>query len=130
MKIGTKFFQKEFINEESKKAYIMAFKWITKHIVGKGDLDDTYYKMNKVLNEDQTTTIKIELYANIDDKDFDEHFCTVCKEFHTKFYINEHYDCNCCNKAAYSKQAKEKLRIKRNYRRGLLNKIELELEEE
>lgn len=120
MFITTKFFQKIFQHENSKKAYLEACKWVAINIVSitESDLHDTYWKVTREKSE--IPTFKLELFASLEEHALEEHFCNVCKEFHNKFYINQEYNCAHCNRTAYMKQAENKLRIKKNYRKGLL----------
>lgn len=117
-----KFFEKEFVAEESKKAYLRACRWLAKNVLSKVEVGETLYNIKKV-NGANYPTFKLELYAAIDSSEFDTTFCGRCQEFHKSFFINQNYNCDKCNMKAHVKQIEQKLEIKRSFRLERLNYI-------
>lgn len=121
--VGTKFFQKIFTGETHKQAYLKTCKWMLENVIlaEEIDLHDTYHKVIK-LDKEEVPTYRLELYAVLENKTMEEHFCTICKEMHSKFYLNTEYCCAACKQKAYVKQTDHKLRIKKSYRKDLLKR--------
>jgi uncharacterized paraquat-inducible protein A len=122
MKIAIKFFEKEFTDEDSKQAYLNACKWVAQNIISKVEISDTMWKIEKKPKASYPT-FQLELYCMLNDTEGEKGFCTRCKELHCSFFVNEEYNCNRCNMKAYLRQAEDKLRIKKQYRKELLNNI-------
>lgn len=123
MEVMVKFYERDFSSSESKNAYLKACKWVAKHVISKEEeLGITYYRITKS-NESEKPTFTLELYCSIPTAEHQESFCRACKEFHSKFYINQQFNCDKCNHNAFKKQIRQKLNIKKNYRKEKLGYI-------
>lgn len=129
MKIAIKFFEKSFVDEVSKNAYMKACKWVAKYIISKVEIGETFWNITKV-EKANSPTFKLELYAMLDDTDFENGFCNRCQEFHKSFFINQQFNCNKCNMKAYQNQIKQKLDTKKGYRMERLKYLLENLEDE
>lgn len=98
----------------------MACKWLAQNVVSKVEVGETLVKIKKVEGTD-LPTFKVELYICLDSEDLEKTFCASCKQFHQAFYINEQVNCEACNYTAFKKQMEEKLKIKKDYRKGQIN---------
>lgn len=122
MKIAEKFFSKEFTAVKSKDAYLKACKWVANNVVNKiTDIGETFWKIEKIVEEDTKTTFRLELYCLLDTKEEVDKFCANCKSMHKAFFINENYNCNRCNMKAYVDRMRIKLDVKKEYRIERLN---------
>ncbi len=122
MLISMKFFEKLFKGENYKEAYTKSTKWIANNVL-KVEIKDVTFKISKITDKDDLPTIKLELFAGLDSNELKNHRCTVCKEFHKSFYINQEYNCNACKMKGYLDEAEQKLNIKKNYTKGILRDI-------
>ena len=120
MKIVVKYYSRKFKDENAKEAYLKATKWFAKNVLTDKVLKDSYSKIERLNDEDGLKVYKLDLYADIDEAESRESFCKACKEFHTKFYINQQFNCDRCNMIARTEQIKTKLLIKKEYRRETL----------
>jgi hypothetical protein len=128
MKTAVKFYEQLFEHEDSKKAYLMACKWLAKNVISKVEVSDSQYKITKE-NGTSLPTFKLELFAMLDDKEERKSFCERCREFHKLFYINQQFNCNKCNMMAFQENMKSKLMVKKAYRKDIM-KRNLEDEED
>ena len=120
MEAITKYFVKKFKSEiSSKAAYLKLCKWMGENIVNHDVLCNTYIHIDKYM-EEQIYVYKLSLYASISEHESRHEFCNACKEFHTKFYINQQYNCDKCNMTARMKDVETKLLIKKEYRKETL----------
>lgn len=121
MIIAGQFYTKEFTAVKSKDAYLKACKWVANNVVNKvTDIGETFWKIEKVVDESKKTTFKLELYYTLEVSDEIEKFCKNCKEMHKLFYINEHYNCDRCNMKTFVARIKIKMEIKEQYRKERL----------
>lgn len=119
MKLATKFFETTFEGETSREAYSEVCRWVADNVVKKDEIGETFWKIEKVKTAG-LPTFKLELYATLESKDLKDSLCTRCQEFHKLFYLNQQYNCDACNMVSYLKQAEEKLRVKKHFRKGLI----------
>ena len=71
----------------------------------------------EIINE---TTIKFNLYTNIDMNGMQRDFCKMCKEFHCSFYINEEYNCNRCNLKSFISRLAHTANVSKAYYKSRL----------
>lgn len=117
-----KYFSKKFISEESyTKAYIKFAKWSQKHIVHDPVLNETHMHL-KHYQEDGLYIYRLDLYATLADDKSKESFCNACMEFHRRFYINQQFNCDRCNMKAREEDIKQRLLVKKEYRKEILRK--------
>lgn len=119
MEHATKFYKRKFNGKSHKEAYLKACKWVAINILADDEISkDVVWKITKLKD---LPSVELELFGTVHDAEHVKQFCTVCKEFHTSFYINQQQNCNGCNMMAYRSQAEEKGRLKKNYKRKLLS---------
>lgn len=118
MKVAVKFYEQQFSDKASKKAYLNACKWIAVNVINKVEVGETTYTITKI-NAD-LPTFKLELYGLLDSNNIDSQFCEACKQFHRSFFVNQEYNCNVCKMKAYLDTIKQKVSIKRSYRKERL----------
>lgn len=129
MNLAVKFFQKTFTldvdnHETGKQLYARVNKWVADYIIKKVEVGETFWRVSKVSDSD-LPAFKLELYALLDSEEASKNFCNRCKEFHSSFYLNQQFNCDACNYTAFKKQMKEKLQIKKEWRKSRL-KLALE----
>ena len=117
-----KFYEREFRDEDPKKAYLKASKFVEPNIISKGSKVEVSQVMCDVVRVDgDLPTFRLTLYYKFDDTKFMEQTCEACKQFHKSFFINENFNCNRCNKVGYEKNIEQKLMIGADYLRQLLD---------
>lgn len=119
MILSEKLFEKLFSSKNTKDAYMKACKWIAMNILNKVETGDITYKVTRV--ESSLPTFKLELFINLEEKEFRDNRCKRCKEFHKLFYINQDYNCSACRMMGYVDEAKERLKAKKTYKNSKLN---------
>jgi hypothetical protein len=117
-----KFYEREFKDEDSKKAYLKASKFVASNVISKGSkVEVSKVTWDIVRVEGDLPTFRLTLYFKFDDTELMKQTCDVCKEFHKSFFINENFNCNRCNKVGYEKKIEQKLLIGTEYYRKLLD---------
>lgn len=110
MNISQKFYEKEFSNDSPKQAYLDACEWIAKNILSKSSkVEVTKIAWRIVKTSKDFPTFRLELFVAYDEEEVSSNVCSVCKELHSAFFVNEEYNCTRCNKEAYRKKLKTKL---------------------
>lgn len=126
MKLIVKFGESIFKSQTFKDAYLDACKWVAKNIMNKHvEIGEVLHKIEKVVDDEYSNlpTVRLELYAVLDDRELVTSLCEACVEFHNTFYINQQYNCNACNMTSYKKHVETRLRGIKQYRRERLNYI-------
>lgn len=117
-----KFGEMDFSDEKPKEAYLQACKWVANNIMnGKVEVKDISWKINRVEDQYDLPTFRLELYTALNESDFVSDFCKRCKEFHKSFYINQEYNCDSCKMQGYRKQIKQRTEIKRQFAKEKLD---------
>ena len=117
-----KFYERDFKDEDPKKAYLKASKFVASNIISKGSkVEVSKVTWDVVRVEGDLPTFRLTLYYKFDDKDFMKQTCDACKKFHKSCFINENVNCNRCNKVGYEKNIEQKLLIGTDYFRKLLD---------
>ena len=119
-----KFYEREFKDEDSKKAYLKACKFVASNIISNGskvEVSKVSWDIQRVEEKGDLPTFRLSLYYKFDDTQFMEQTCNACKEFHKSFFINENYNCSRCNKVGYEKNLNQKLLIGAEYFKKLLD---------
>ena len=117
-----KFYEREFKDEDPKKAYLKASKFVASNIISKGSkVEVSKVTWDVVRVERDLPTFRLTLYYKFDDTDFMKQTCDACKQFHKSFFINENFNCDRCNKVGYEKNIEQKLLIGTDYFRKLLD---------
>lgn len=119
MILSEKLFEKTFISKNTKDAFMKACKWIALNILNKVEMGDITYRVIRI--ESDLPTFKLELFVNLEEKEFRDERCTRCKEFHRLFYINQDYNCSACRMMGYIDEAKGRLKAKKDYKNSKLN---------
>ncbi len=110
------FFQKSFVDDDLKKAYLKCCKYVSTNIIHKNKADRYVWNMQKVSD----IVIQLTVYFLIDATETKNNACKACKEFHCSFYINEQYNCNSCNLEAFFEQLKQRGKIGTAYHKQTL----------
>lgn len=117
-----KFYERTFKDEDPKKAYLKASKFVASNIISKGSkVEVSKVTWDVVRVEGDLPTFRLTLYYKFDDTDFMKQTCEACKQFHKSFFINENFNCSRCNKVGYEKNIEQKLLIGTEYFRKLLD---------
>lgn len=117
-----KFYERDFKDEDPKKAYLKASKFVASNIISKGSkVEVSKVTWDVVRVEGDLPTFRLTLYYKFDDTDFMKQTCEACKQFHKSFFINENFNCSRCNKVGYEKNIEQKLLIGTDYFRKLLD---------
>ena len=117
-----KFYEREFRDEDPKKAYLKASKFVASNIISKGSkVEVSKVTWDVVRVDGDLPTFRLTLYYKFDDTKFMEQTCEACKQFHKSFFINENFNCNRCNNVGYEKNIEQKLTIGADYLRQLLD---------
>ena len=118
MKYIQKFYERNFIADDSKSAYLKACKFVASNIISEGskvEAEKVTWKVEKTESVNGLPTFKLTLFYTFDDVEFMEQTCKACKEFHKSFFINENFNCDRCNKVGYAKNIQNKLLIGSEY---------------
>lgn len=119
MQVSVKFFEKVFTKKEdetSKQVYLEVCKWIAQHLIGKTEIGETFWKIEKEGTAD-SPVFKLQIFCMMDAGDAKDSFCERCKTMHAQFYINENYNCSRCNLITYINNVDSKLKIKKQFRK-------------
>jgi uncharacterized paraquat-inducible protein A len=111
MLVSQKFYEKDFIDEtSSKEAYLKACTWVAKNILAKTSKVEASKVTWKIYNVTKDLpTFRLELFVSYEEEEVSTQMCSVCKELHSSFFINENFNCDRCNKEAYRKKINTKL---------------------
>lgn len=118
-----KFYERNFADEDSKKAYMKACKFVAKNILSKGskvEVSKVSWDIIRVEDRD-LPTFRLTIYYKFDDKEFMQQTCNACKQFHKSFFVNENFNCSRCNKVGYEKNLEQKLMIGSDYFKRILD---------
>lgn len=126
MLVSIEFYSQKFSNIDKKKAYSKATNWLAKYIVTSKDENvESTFKIEEIKNEN-LPAFKVTVYCSLNTDDEEDKFCEVCKTYHKSFFINQEYNCNACRHKTFIRRMKEKLAIKKSYRKErLLRKIKI-----
>lgn len=113
--------KKRFTGETLSEAKTKALKWVGKYVMCKEELHDIMYHFEE--DHDTPNSVVVVLFVSVNENDLMEKYCTVCKEFHKSFFINENFNCNECRARAYQKRMRETLSPKKGFYRSTLKKI-------
>lgn len=106
-----KFYERKFVAQDSKNAYLKACKFVASNVISKGSKVEAAKVTWDILpvESDDLPTFMLTLYIKFDDTEFMKKTCDACKEFHKSFFINENFNCDRCNKVGYEKNLEQKL---------------------
>lgn len=116
------FFKMSFEAESMKKAYMDACKWYATNVLSKDELHNVQVEFEKKTNDEQFPTVVIHLFAVLSEDELRTKHCNICREVHSSFFMNQHYNCNRCETNAYQKRTNDMLKVKLDYYRGLISK--------
>lgn len=118
-----KFFEKQFSNEDSKKAYLDACKWLAVNVYGKKFSKDVSVRVTKlpITKKSKIPTFNVELFATINGDEMEENHCHKCKQLHTIFYCIDYPDCKKCNFKKFKKELEDRIFGLREYFGGQIN---------
>lgn len=108
----------EFTGNDSKKAYLKASKWIAQNIISQ-NIKNVVWNIEKI--SEDPVIFKVTLYVQTDLDEISKRKCEACKDFHTKFYINQQFNCDKCNMQALLATTREKLKIMSQYVKERIN---------
>ncbi|MBR6605784.1 MAG: hypothetical protein IKK92_07960 [Prevotella sp.] len=111
-----------FEAESMKKAYMDACKWYATNVLSKDELHNVQVEFEKKMDNEQFPTVVIHLFAVLSEDELRDRHCKVCREVHSSFFMNQHYNCNRCETNAYQKRTNDMLKIKLDYYKGLISK--------
>lgn len=115
--------RKAFRGTNVKDAYMKAVKWYASNIIAKDELHNVQVEYTKHKSE---PVVIMSLYAVMSESEVIEQHCSICKEMHHSFFINEDTQCNRCSAMGYQKRLERKIITKVSYYKGLLSKIQNE----
>ena len=115
------FFKISFKAESMKAAYMNACKWYATNVLSKDELHNVQVEFEKKMNE-QFPTVVIHLFAVLSEDELRARHCSICREVHKNFFMNQHYNCNRCETNAYQKRTNDLLKVKHDYYRSLISK--------
>lgn len=119
MKFVQKYFDQTFqLHRTHKENLIACMKWLTKYVIGKEEEGKVTYE----IIPEEYKTIRLKLFAVLDDVELHARRCKACKEFHNSFFITEQYDCDRCKSKAYRKDVKSTLTTITSYKNEKLTK--------
>lgn len=110
--------EKSFTAKNMKEAYMKAVKWYATNVLAKDELHNVMVEYKK---DKQSPTITIHLYISMAEEEIRQEHCKICKEFHNSFFINNVENCNNCNLIGYQKRLDNKIQIKKEFYKELLN---------
>lgn len=124
IRYSEKFYSKKFSDEESKKAYLKACKWLAKYVLSKPEFKQVEFGIEKVQGKsgENTNTFELSLYAVLPEEELKERHCEICRETHKSFFISEETNCNWCKVGAYQRRADSIISIKAGYYRDCLER--------
>lgn len=106
-------------NYNLKNAYMKAVNWYGKNILGDEDLSNTCvkYELSKPTGE-----VTVKLFSAYDFDEEKKRHCNMCREMHTKVFVNSFFNCNACNMVAVNKKVRDRLKTKQQWYKELLVK--------
>lgn len=108
---------KQFTGDNMKEAYLKACKWYATNVLAKDELHNIQVEYEK---DKQSPTVTIHLYVSMEEEVFRQEHCSICKEFHNSFFVNEPNNCNSCNVSGYQRRLDKSIKAKIEYYRKLL----------
>lgn len=115
------FFQKKFIADTMKMAYMNACKWYATIVLSKDELHNVQVEFEKN-DKEQLPTVTIHLFATLDEETLRDRHCKICRETNSLFYMHTNNNCNKCEANAYQRRTDDMLRTKIEYYRELVSK--------
>lgn len=107
-----KIFEKEFISDCRKDAYMSACKWAASNIYSNPDFAEIITVSYKKIG---INGIKLEVYLKSDmDREY-KSFCQKCVALHNIFYSTEKHKCNGCKADAFKKILENSLKVQGNF---------------
>lgn len=120
MFVCEKIFEKTFVANKLKEAYLNACKWVSSNIIAINNFKNVTIKYEKETKK-AVNRIKVTGYVMCDEKEILERTCNICKECSSLFYLTENKNkCSSCAIEPYRKREQEKLK---NIKEGLKGKI-------
>lgn len=104
--------------EDEKQAYLKGCKQLARYMASKKYKNLSF----KIERDEEPNTFIFTLYTNVDLSEEQRKFCSMCKEVHCSFYINEEYNCSRCNLKTFLNRANSKLTISKNYYKKEINR--------
>lgn len=104
--------------DDEKQAYLSGCKQLARYMAPKKGNNLSF----KIERGEEENTFIFTMYANIELGEAQRKFCSMCKEYHCSFYINEEYNCSRCNLRNFLSRSQTKLNISKNYYKKELNK--------
>ena len=131
LNLSEKIYARKFRGTNTKEAYLKACRWLAINVISKDELNrNITYNFQKVDNDPtQLPTIELKIQITIDESIAKERHCEICRETHSSFFINEHYNCNECKLSAYHKRCNHLINQKKLYVKELLERSMEEHEE-
>lgn len=124
IKYSEPFMKKKFYGESLKEAKIKALKWVGKNVMCKDNMHEIMYHFEN--NPVEENCVILVLFAALNESDVLKRHCSICKEFHKSFFINENINCNECRAMAYRTRLSETLKVKKSYyKQELKNALEV-----
>ncbi len=99
-----------FSAENEKDAYLKGCKKLAKYMASK-----KYSNLSFKIERSGKNTFIFSIFANIDLKTDKEKFCSLCKEYHCSFFVNEEYNCSRCNLRSFFEREHEKMKVSKSY---------------
>lgn len=121
IKYSVPLMKKRFTAETLSEAKTKALKWVGKNVMCKKEAHDIMYYFEE--GKDTENCVVLILYVPLDEGEVRKRHCTICKEFHKSFFINENCNCNECKVRAYQERLDETIKVKKSYYRENLKKI-------
>lgn len=121
MLISEKIFEKEFVANTLKDAYLKACKWISTNIIAVNNSEHITYKVSKRDGNFTTKRIVLIVYVEAEEEEIYEKNCEICQECSSMFYLrSEKNKCETCRILPYRRRMKDKLEA---IKRGMKGKI-------
>lgn len=112
--------RKRFRADTLSKAKTKALKWVGKYVMCKDTTSDVSYTFER--SKDDDAEVIVTLFTSIDETEQRERHCSICREFHKTFFINENINCNECKAKAYQQRLSDMLKVKKSHYRAELKK--------
>uniref|UniRef100_A0AAU8B148 Phage protein n=1 Tax=Dulem virus 36 TaxID=3145754 RepID=A0AAU8B148_9CAUD len=124
MFVNEKLFERIFEGETTKEAYMNACKWLASNVIAVNNMEYIQCKFIKVDKgyTNYAKSIRLEVYAMLEEKEEFEHFCKVCKEAGNLFYsVEDKYRCYNCKLKPYRDRVKQDIDRRKDYIKGVLD---------
>lgn len=118
MEYQSRIYSKKFVGESNRQAYVKLMKWLYENIIScENDIQGLTYKIDKEAedSENQPPTYKLSIFVSLPESDVRERHCTICREAHNSWFLNDSVDCNSCNKKAYCKRMDDLMKEKKTF---------------